>query len=231
MTISLCYKLTNLANAEMEQRLRIQRIEMEAKLNEDLSDIINTLRSLRHDMNNHIGIMKGLVENSEYVLLQQYLHDIYSEITNANDFIFVSNQALLILLNSKISKAQQKNIEMENIIEVNEIKISDKDMCSLLGNIIDNAIEAAEKNTDNSYIKLEIKENANCCYIYCENTYSQKPNLKNGKFITFKPDSINHGIGTENIKSIVKKYNGTINYNIDELFSVHILIPYDKKPC
>lgn len=226
LMILLCYKLTNLANKELENQLKMQQIELENKLNEDLSAVVQNLRSLRHDMNNHIGIIRGLSETKEYDLLNEYLDDMYNTVANANDFIFVENQPLQILLNSKISKAQQKGIQMENAIEVNEIKILDKDMCALLGNIIDNALEAAEMATERKYVKLVIKEKGNCCFISCENTYGVAPVIVDGKFITTKRSSIGHGIGTENIKSIVKKYGGTLDYSISDMFFLSIVIPY-----
>lgn len=226
LMILLCYKLTNLANKELENQLKMQQIELENKLNEDLSAVVQNLRSLRHDMNNHIGIIRGLSETKEYDLLNEYLDDMYNTVANANDFIFVENQPLQILLNSKISKAQQKGIQMENAIEVNEIKILDKDMCALLGNIIDNALEAAEMAAERKYVKLVIKEKGNCCFISCENTYGVAPVIVDGKFITTKRSSIGHGIGTENIKSIVKKYGGTLDYSISDMFFLSIVIPY-----
>lgn len=226
LTIMLCYRITNQANKELEYQLKMQQIELENKLNDDLSAVVHNLRSLRHDMNNHIGIIKGLSDNNDYDLLNEYINEIYSTVDDANTFIFVENQPLQILLNSKISKAKQKNIRMETEIEVNEIKISDKDMCALLGNIIDNAIEATNKMNENKYVQLTIKEKNNTCFIHCENTYAEAPVIVDGKFITSKRASLEHGIGTENIKSIVEKYNGTFDYSIDELFTLNILIPY-----
>lgn len=226
VTIILSYKLTNLANKELEYQLKMQQIELENKLNEDLSAVVQNLRSLRHDMNNHIGIIRGLSANKEYDLLDDYLNEVYSTVANANDFIFVENQPLQILLNSKISKAQQKNIKLDTEIVVNEIKISDKDMCALLGNIIDNAFEATEKLETDRYVKLIIKEKNSGCFIHCENTYAEAPVIVDGKFITSKRATLEHGIGTENIKSIVKKYNGTIDFSVEEMFTVNIVIPY-----
>ncbi|HAU84250.1 MAG TPA: hypothetical protein DCW90_01675 [Lachnospiraceae bacterium] len=226
VTIMLSYKLTNLANKELEYQLKMQQIELENKLNEDLSAVVQNLRSLRHDMNNHIGIIRGLSANKEYDLLDEYLNEIYSTVANANDFIFVENQPLQILLNSKISKAQQRNIKLDTEITVSAIKIPDKDMCALLGNIIDNAYEATEKLESDRYVKLVIKEKNSECFIHCENTYAEAPVIVDGKFITSKRATLEHGIGTENIKSIVKKYNGTIDFWVEEVFTVNIVIPY-----
>lgn len=226
VTITLSYKLTNLANKELEYQLKMQQIELENKLNEDLSAVVQNLRSLRHDMNNHIGIIRGLSANKEYELLDEYLNEVYSVVANANDFIFVENQPLQILLNSKISKAQQRNIMLDTEIAVSKIRIPDKDMCALLGNIIDNAYEATEKLESNRYVKLVIKEKNSGCFIHCENTYAEAPVIVDGKFITSKRATLEHGIGTENIKSIVKKYNGTIDFSVEEVFTVNIAIPY-----
>ena len=88
--ILLCYKLTNLANKELETQLKMQQIELENKLNEDLSAVVQNLRSLRHDMNNHIGIIHGLLETKEYDLLNEYLDDMYNTVFSWKTSLFKS---------------------------------------------------------------------------------------------------------------------------------------------
>jgi hypothetical protein len=226
LTMVLIYKLSKITQEEIENQLKLQQIEMENKLNKDMTNVVDNLRSLRHDMNNHIGILKGLVHSKQFDDLEKYLEEMTTDIDSANDFIFVENKALSVLLNSKITKAKHLNIDFQSYISVKEIKISDKDMCALLGNIIDNAIEATEKVMDDRYVQLIIKEKDNHCIIQCENTFTEKPIEVNGKFLSSKKDSILHGIGTATVKSIVEKYHGSIDFICDNTFSVEVILPY-----
>ena len=223
LTLILIYKLSRKSQIEMENQLKMQQIELENKINSDMEGIIESLRSLRHDMNNHVGIIKGLIKSKQYEDLDKYIDDIYKDIDSANDFIFLKNKALSVLLNSKISKSKQYNINFENFISINEMLIPDKDICSLLGNILDNAIEATSKLDDDKYIQLTIKQKDNHYIIICENNFKEKPQVFNGKFITSKENTFKlHGIGISNIKSIVKKYNGTMDINFNDVFTIKI---------
>ena len=72
---------------------------------------MENLRGLRHDMNTHMGILKGLTDFEQYDELKKYLDSIYTDIKRSNSFIVVPHPALSILINSKISKANDLNID------------------------------------------------------------------------------------------------------------------------
>ena len=94
----------------MNTTLKLQQAEMEHKLTSDMTTVVENLRSLRHDMNNHMSILQGL---------------------------------LSILLNSKISKASQLGIKFETEILTSETPFSERDLCAVIDNVIENAIEAS----------------------------------------------------------------------------------------
>jgi sensor histidine kinase regulating citrate/malate metabolism len=140
--------------------------------------------------------------------------------------VLTENKTLSVLLNAKKSLAKEKNIKFTSIIATQEINMQSKDICSLLGNILDNAIDAAERAGNKKYIQLLIKKTSEGCVINCENTFGLKPIMKKGRFITRKENNLIHGIGTENIKDIVAKYNGEISFEYDdEIFNVNVLLP------
>lgn len=225
ISIFTLYKIAKKSKETMETNLKLQQIEMEHKLTEDLADVVNNLRSLRHDMNNHMNILQGLLSLEEYQEATNYLNSISSELSVANQFIFVENKVLSVLINSKIDKASTLGIPIETEILVNDFPLNEKDLCALIGNILENAIEAA-KQAKSPNITFSIKKENHQLCILCENTFLVTPIVQNGEFITTKAEKQYHGIGTKNIKSIVKKYQGQTDFFFDELFRVSIVIPY-----
>lgn len=225
-TIILIFRIEKKSNEELETRLKIQQMQMELKQNNDMVDITDKLRKLRHDMNNHIGIMKALIKTEKFNDLEEYVDQIYEDVEIANDIVIMENKVVSVLLNVKKAVAKQKNIEFTSIIATQDFKMQNKDICSLLGNILDNAIEAAEKARSKKFIQLTIQTTEQGNIINCENTFGVKPIMKKGRFLTNKENNQIHGIGTENIKDIVTKYNGEIDFSYDdEMFNIRIVIP------
>lgn len=193
-----------------------------------LSCAYKSNRSLIHDTKKHYFVIKKYIENNEYEKLNAYmdisLHNIensYSEINTGNLVIdsFVTNY---------------KNICIENKIDFitnlsinyNRIPINDYELCIILGNVLDNAINACTHNASvNTYIKLTITSNDNdIFYIHTENTYdiSQKNNnTANDNDFSFSE----HGYGLNNIQKIVENNHGIMNVYSDDLFIVDIVIP------
>ncbi|MHB8128652.1 MAG: sensor histidine kinase [Mobilitalea sp.] len=225
-TIALIFQIERKSQEEMANKLKLQQIELELKLNDDMVSITDKLRKLRHDMNNHIGLIKTLLKTEKLGELREYIDQIYEDVEIANEMVITENKTLSVLLNSKKNKAKDKNIDFQSMIAMKEIKMQNKDICALLGNILDNAIEAAEKVDVNRYIQLTMQNTDLGCIIKCENSLCVKPIMRRGKFITLKEDTFIHGIGTENIKDIVAKYKGEVSFDYDEdSFNVRVFMP------
>jgi len=225
-TIVLIFRIEKKSQEELENKLKFQQIELELQINYDMVEVMDKLRMLRHDMNNHLGLIKTLARAKDFDRLQDYIDQIYKDVEMANDFVIIENKAVAALLNAKISNAKEKNIEFKSMISNNAIKMQDKDICALLGNLLDNAIEAAEKQKENKYIDFTLQSTTSGCLIRCENSCSVCPVTKKEKFISMKEDAQSHGIGIEHIKTIVAKYKGEISFDYDEeCFCIKILIP------
>lgn len=229
ITLIIIFKLSKKAEEDLEKRLILQQLEMENKLNNDMTNVVETLRGLRHDMNNHIMVFKNLIDLKQYDVLQEYIDDICDEISPANDFIFLKNKALSALLYNKSINAKLKNIDFETLISIDFIEIPEKDLCSLIGNLLDNAIEACERVEDNPFIKLSIYTKSSCYHIECSNTFAVTPVIANNTLISTKKSKVLHGIGFKNMKTIVTKYNGTLEYSYYDLFKVKIIFPINNE--
>lgn len=228
LALYLLRKIIKKSDEIMTTNLKLQQIEMEHKQNQDIAMVVEDLRILRHDMNNHMGILQGLLSAKAYDDANAYLANITQELTVANSFTFTENKVLSVLLNNKSSKARQLNITLDTEILTSTTPFSNRDLCAVIGNILENAIEASS-NHKNPYIYFSMfnqkKDIGKCLIIQCDNTYSMAPTFENGNLITTKKDRTYHGIGTKTIRSIVENHNGTVEFTTDELFHVFVCIP------
>ena len=222
----LVFRIEKASIKEVAIKLKLAQIEMELKQNNEMISITDSLRKLRHDMNNHIGLIRNLVHNENYADLKEYVDQLYGDVEIANDFIISENRILSVLLNSKQSKARELNIDFQSIIAASDLKMQEKDICTLLGNILDNALEAAQKASGKKFVDFSIQKTESGCVIHCENSYGIAPVIKKGIFTTSKEDKKLHGIGTENIKDIVAKYHGEVRFDFDEdVFTTRVVLP------
>ena len=130
------------------------------------------------------------------------------------------------VINSKKLEMNKSEIDFELEVDLYEIPLKDADLGVILGNLLDNAIEAAEKcELSKRKIFLRIC-NPNEMFLLClRNSSMQIPLVVDDRFVTTKEDKYAHGLGVESVKRIVDKYNGNINFQYDdEHFEVDILI-------
>ncbi len=226
VTMTLIFRIEKASRREIETKLKLQQIEMELKQNRDMINITENLRKLRHDMNNHYGLIRNFIYTKDYDGLKEYVDQLYVDMDMANDVVISENKVLSVILNLKRNQAKEKEIDFQSLIAADKIDMQEKDITSLLGNILDNAIEGAAKSKDKKYIDFSIQKTESGCVISCENSIGEKPVIKRGKLVTSKNNNSQHGIGTENIKDIVTKYRGEVRFDFDdEMFCVRVVMP------
>ena len=224
LALYLLRKMIKKSDEIMHTNLKLQQLEMEHQQNQDMAHIVESLRSLRHDMNNHMSVLHGLLSMGEIADAQDYLESISKDLEVANTFIFTDNKILSVLLNNKISKANALGINLETELLTNTTPFADDELCAVLGNILENAIEA-NTGHENPHIFFSMKKSTGKLLIQCDNTYTTAPIFEDGQLITTKTNKSYHGIGTQNIRSIVERHHGTVRFSADELFHVDIAIP------
>lgn len=228
------YRLLRFSRQLTENRLKTQYMEMQLQQNENMNILSSNLRGLRHDMNNHIGIIYGLLDTKQFNKLKNYLNGLYENLQEANDIIIVNNEILSIILNNKKHLATEMRIQLVTWIEVKDFVLTEIEICSLIGNILDNAIEATEKvPIDAIDIEREIKfvcvEKEEGWYIDCKNPFVEVPMITEEGLITTKKNKESHGIGSRTMQDIIKKYNGRLEYSTEgNNFIVKIFISKRK---
>ncbi len=194
---------------------------------EEVQHIYLTMRSWRHDYHNHLQKLKAHIMMDQIKEANQYLNELEIDLDNVNQLVESGNINLDAILNSKISLAIKNKIQINyKAIVPKKLTISDIDLCVLIGNLIDNAVEACEKIKDDrlKFTRLYIGVFKQQLYISVSNSTNEIIKKLDDEYITTKRG--NHGHGLKRINNIVNKYGGFINrQNEPGVFVSEVLLP------
>ncbi len=186
------------------------------------------MRKFRHDMNSHIHMMKYFCENDKQQELKEYLARLTEESTVEEVRSYTGNQSVDAILSPLIHRAKEKQIALKIKGELSEeTKVSAYDLCTILSNLLRNAIEACEKVPPKKQRNIEVILGSYNRQLYFQvgNTVADTPVIGNHRLETSKEDKRNHGIGSRNVKETVEKYEGEIIYGCENgWFQVEISI-------
>ncbi len=189
-------------NKILENQVQIQLKHYEK------SEKINTeIRRFRHDYNNHMNCMKSLVQSGRYDELMDYINNISDAFPQSGFLYNTGNYIADAILTDKLENARKNgtNISFKGIISPS---INNTDLCIILGNILDNAVEACEKIDGEKEIFVFGGYQHGYFILIVKNPISCHVQTENGIPATTKPDTAYHGFGLQNVESVVKKYDG-----------------------
>ena len=209
---------------QLQERLRLvdEQNEMLERNYEQLKDFYSANAKLYHDMNHHLNAMYYMLQQGEREQAKEYIESIKEPIDSFAVKLRTGIDVLDVILYEAERKAQEKNVllQMEVSKLPQDMVVKKKDLCALLANLLDNALEAAQKE-----VKMLIKSLQGQLLIQVQNDYSVEPVRKGERFVTTKKDKQSHGFGTQNIAYVVQQYDGSMNYKIqDGVFCVDIML-------
>lgn len=194
-----------------------------------------SIRALRHDLKNHAITLQLLLEQEKIGEALRYLDAFQAQTAAPTGTYHTGNDLLDGLLCQKLLPAIAQGISAETAIDFRQGGfVSDFDLCTLMGNLLDNAIEAASqiKPLEARFIRIIGGPTANCLLIRMENSCLPRVLAKNALPSTTKADRTLHGFGLRNVKQVVERYGGTLTVSADEQrFTVSVLLPIpDQQP-
>lgn len=196
---------------------------------ERMNAISDELKAQRHDFNNHLNCLHGFLMMDDYQSAHQYTEKLVEDTSNFNEIIQIKNPTVASMINTKQRMAKLKGIRMDfNIQLPSEMAIHPTDLCIVLGNLLDNALEATEKMRtiwdqgdgeiqlpDPSVrVKMSLADDFLLCHIInpFANQIPREPTGQRTLLInpgfTSKEDAANHGFGLENVRYVIGKYDG-----------------------
>ena len=186
----------------------------------NLETAYNRTRNFRHDIKNHILLMNMLAEQEKYDELKNYLKEM-SGVIDESSYVRISGiSAVDAILNEKLYEAQSRSVTTGyDVINLDKNSIQPLDMCIILSNALDNAIEANSRIADENarWLKLKIHGNETFSVISVSNPVAEAPQKTGGgTFATTKENADNHGFGLKSIESTVAKYKGEMLCKCEE---------------
>ena len=193
----------------------------------EVDNMYRQIRSWRHDYRNHIQTMKAYAASGDLDAIRRYLDLLDEDLTTVDTVIKTGNPMTDAILNSKISLARSKDIQVIADAHVPvRLKSSEIDLCCILGNLFDNAIEASiQLPREQRCIRVYIDMKNTQLYISFTNFTAGKKLPKEGsRFRSTKGEG--HGFGLVRIDAIVERLEGYISRNSeDSAFTTEILLP------
>ena len=211
---------------EVESRLEneLKQYKLEKKYTEEVYEIYKEMKTWRHDYRNNIQAIGNLAKYGDVEGIKEYIFNLNIGLDDSECIVYTGNNVIDSILTTKILVAKSYNIKFDlRIDKIIKIHMENIDIATLLGNLLDNSIEACQRSNLERFIKLNIVNIKKQFIIILENSTDGKVKCVNGKYLTDKKSDY-HGIGMSQIDKIVGKYNGYINREFDgKIFRTTIL--------
>lgn len=193
----------------------------------EVENMYRQTRGWRHDYRNHIQVLKNYAEMGDMEAVKGYLDELAEDLNTVDLALKTGNKMTDVILNSKISLARSKEIQVRADAHVPmTLTTAQIDLCIILGNLFDNAIEAClQLPSKERMIRIYMEMKNTQLYISFTNTTAQKKQKKeNGRFASTKGSG--HGYGLVRIDTIIERYQGYIRRGSEDgAFTTEILLP------
>ena len=205
------------------------------KQRDEVQNIYQTMRAWRHDYHNHIQSIKAMLEMGKPEELSDYLDNLEKDLDSIDIAIRTGNVGLDAILSSKVSIARKNNIEVNCKAKVpSDLSVPDVHLCAIVGNLMDNAIEACERmkccasdvhgEAAPRFIRVYIGLFKSQLYISVTNSTKEKRRRRVAELVTKKLGE--HGFGLRRIDRLVAQYDGYVNRkNEPGVFATEVMLP------
>ena len=230
LVFTLFSKLQNQLEIRRNADLLNTQMRLEKESFKRIEESYNRTRELRHDLKNHIFVLKGIAENGTKEEMLSYLEKMTDAVEEATYVSMSKNSAVDAILNEKLLYAQKNGISTQfDVTPLESTKISAMDICTILSNALDNAVEACVKfeKPSERYIDVKIADTENEMIISVKNPSTEAPKHRAGAYISRKKDKENHGLGLKSIKRTVDKHKGDMLVKYENgIFNLVISLPH-----
>ena len=221
------YHIVTTITTSADQKMKIQLLEMQESQFHAQQRYIEASSRARHDFRQSVLTMKNLCHEGNYHALEQFIDKYFDALPQVEIRRYCRNQALNALLNYYAGKAGEEKIQLSLRIDLPEVmEISDVDLCSVAGNILENAINACLKvSEDRRQIRLTmIVKNGNRLYLVATNSYDGNIRWRDGRYLSTQRQG--EGTGLKSIAETAAKYKGKAEFSHDDSsFYSNVMLP------
>lgn len=209
---------------KIEYDFMIFKEELERQKYEELNTALEKNKELVHDIKNHYLVISEYESNREYKKLHDYVEELKSDFIKVNPQIYTGNYIVDLILSQKKMLSGLKNITfILQAMPLSNLPFKEREICTIFGNLLDNAIEACEKVEGSRWISVKVEKQKQLFFIQIINTIDEIPQKNEKGFLTSKINKELHGFGLKSVQRIVDEYEGDIVYQIENnMFSVRL---------
>lgn len=212
--------------AESRAQLRVQSNYL--KQYELMKLSMDSIRTLKHDLKNHFMTIQAFVQNQNYEELNHYIFEIAKLPDLQKQYVNTGNMVLDSVLNFKIFEAEQSGVSFDLDIQFPaDLDLNAYDVTVILGNLIDNAVQASKSKQ----VNIKIRYDKGRVLLKIQNDFKGTIRLKkDGTITSTKKDPQQHGIGLKSVKHVVEKYDGMLDIELQgALFLVFVMLYVENK--
>lgn len=215
----------------IDKRIAAYQTELIQTHYAEVENMYRQMRGWRHDYRNHIQMMKSFAAAGDLEAVKKYLDGLDEDLSTVDTVIKTGNKMTDAILNSKISLARSKHITVTADAHVPvALTTSELDLCIIIGNLFDNAIEASMALPEKDRLIRVYMDMKNTQLYMCFTNFTagKKLHKENGLFRTTKGNG--HGFGLVRVDTIVERNGGYLNRNSEDgAFTTEVLLPQKQQ--
>ena len=228
------YYMVSLLEKEAQmQKLKLLHEQTQNQMNlyQNMKQHYEQQRRFSHDYKNQLNCIQGMIESGQTKEVLDYISGLTGSFRQSEMCVNTEHVVVNVMLNQKYQEASDKGIVMTMVSgDLSGLTISEEDIVTLLGNLLDNAIEACEKLSGNKVIQFKMIIEEGQLVLSIRNPVKDAVKIKDNRIVTSKRDKSQHGIGLMNVDSVIWKNNGTSVLKCEDgWFSFAAMIPMDEK--
>ena len=226
ITVLFEYLTLRIMKREEDSTIIYQNKLMKQQI-EEIENMYLTMREWRHDYHNHLQSLKGFLKLGQYDQIENYLKDLETDLESIDTLYHSGNIQVDAILNAKLAIAEKNQIQIRCDAQVPPaLHVSELDLCVMIGNLLDNAIESCKKIEDpqKRFIRIYLDIMKQQLYISVTNATGESVRVRTDAYFTQKRGD--HGHGLRRVDQVVQKYEGYLNrQNEPGVFATEILLP------
>lgn len=218
---------------EVEKELARLKTEQAELLERDYTTLNNAYAinaKLFHDFHNHIGILRQLLSHTKLEEAIQYLDGLQTPVQEIAEIVWTGDETVDYIINSKAVTAKESGVQYQAQVEFpRHTNLRSVDLCAVLGNLLDNALEAAQQvpEKEERFVRLTIRRINQMLIIKVENSFDNPPVSRDGVLTTTKAKNGLHGWGLKSAQTAAEKYDGTVQTSCtDRIFRAVATLSY-----
>lgn len=214
LLVNVVKQLEHAVKAEERSRQAERLIALQGAQYEALNRNIEQTKAARHDLRHQLAAISSMVDHKEYDKLSAFVEQYRKSVPSDKDILLCDNYAANSVMSHYIALAKEYGITCLDLrcVLSSDIGVADTDLCVLLGNLLENAIEGCKTlPTSKRKIKLRISTHAGNLMITVDNTFDGMLFMENDEILSRKRGGRKKGIGLDSVATIAEKYNGELH--------------------